>query len=153
MVLGYRDGAAARTRAPTAAFEDVFRGPEERVRERQRVYLDLLARHEPVLDVGCGRGELLDLLRERGVAARESTPTPGMVERCRAKGHDVELADAQRAIWSSCRQEALGAVFSAQVIEHLPYAELTRFLELTLAAAARAACSSPRRSTRTRRMR
>jgi len=44
-------------------FEDTFRGAEEFIRERQRPYLDLLAGRSPVLDLGCGRGEFLELAR------------------------------------------------------------------------------------------
>src|SRR5207249_9963483 len=42
-------------------FEDVFRGGEGFIKERQRGYIHLLTGHAPVLDVGCGRGEFLDL--------------------------------------------------------------------------------------------
>ena len=56
------------------AFEDIFRGPEHFIRDRQRRYLDLLGDREPVLDIGCGRGEFLDLLRERGLEVRRHRP-------------------------------------------------------------------------------
>jgi SAM-dependent methyltransferase len=126
LVLGFR-GAGGE--AAYREFEDVFRGPEERVAERQRVYLDLLAEHAPVLDVGCGRGEMLDLLREAGVAARGVDLDEGMVERAREKGHDVAHEDANSYL-EGLEPESLGAVFSAQFVEHLPYQELRRFLSL-----------------------
>ncbi len=129
VVLGYRDGADAGG-AAYAAFEDVFRGPEERVRERQRVYVDLLKDHGPVLDAGCGRGEFLDVLREAGIAATGVDSDAGMVERCRAKGHEVAL-DTAGTYLEGLAESSLGAVFSAQVIEHLPYAELNSFLALS----------------------
>ena len=53
---------------PNARFEDVFRGSEDFIRSRQRVYLPHLIDHDPVVDVGCGRGEMLDLLAEVGVS-------------------------------------------------------------------------------------
>jgi SAM-dependent methyltransferase len=130
-VLGYREAAGATGRT-YLDFEQVFRGPEERVRERQRVYVELLSEHAPVLDAGCGRGELLDLLTERGVACMGVDLDEGMVEHCRAKGHDVQLGDAN-AYLESLDDEALGGVFSAQVIEHLPYRELLRFFRGSLA--------------------
>src|SRR5207247_5658539 len=77
-----------------ASFEDVFRGPEERVRRLVEPYVGLLRGHEPVLDVGCGRGELLQLLAEEGIEARGIDVDPGMVERTRARGLAVEQADA-----------------------------------------------------------
>jgi SAM-dependent methyltransferase len=129
MVIGYRRGPD-RHESAYVSFEEVFRGSEERVRERQEVYLGLLAGQEPVLDAGCGRGELLDLLRDRGVAALGVDLDEGMVERSRAKGHEVELGEANRYLERLSDGE-LGAVFSAQVIEHLPYKELMRFLELS----------------------
>src|SRR5439155_16009205 len=69
-------------------FENIFRGPEEFIRDRQRVYLELIGERQPVLDVGCGRGEFLDLLSEAGTEAVGIDIDEGMVMHCRAKGHD-----------------------------------------------------------------
>jgi glycosyltransferase involved in cell wall biosynthesis/SAM-dependent methyltransferase len=114
------------------AFEDIFRGPEHFIRDRQRRYLDLLGDREPVLDVGCGRGEFLDLLRERGLEYAGIDPDPDMVGRCRAKGHErVEVADANSYL-EKCADDSIGAIFCAQVIEHMPYEELLRFYDLGL---------------------
>jgi SAM-dependent methyltransferase len=134
VVLGYRDhgdGSPEASPVPYRDFEEVFRGPEDRVRERQKAYLDILDGHEPVLDVGCGRGELLDLLRDRGVPYAGIDIDSGMVERCRAKGHADVQASAANEYLERLPEGTLGAVFSAQVIEHLPYAELTSFLRLS----------------------
>jgi SAM-dependent methyltransferase len=130
VVIGYREGASATEEGAYRGFEDVFRGPEERVAERQDAYLDLLAEHPPVLDVGCGRGELLDLLQERGVEASGVDSDPGMVARCREKGHRVELASAGEHL-ERVPEGSLGTIFSAQVVEHLPYTDLRRFVELS----------------------
>lgn len=114
------------------AFEDIFRGSEQFIRERQRCYLDFLKDHGPVLDAGCGRGELLDILRETGIDYAGVDLDPGMVERCRAKGHErVEAADANSYL-ENLEDGSLGVVFSAQMIEHLPYEELMRFFALGL---------------------
>jgi glycosyltransferase involved in cell wall biosynthesis/SAM-dependent methyltransferase len=114
------------------AFEDIFRGPEHFIRDRQRRYLDLLGDREPVLDIGCGRGEFLDLLRERGLEYAGIDPDPDMVRRCRAKGHEhVEVADANSYL-EKCADDSIGAIFCAQVIEHMPYEELLRFYGLGL---------------------
>jgi 2-polyprenyl-3-methyl-5-hydroxy-6-metoxy-1,4-benzoquinol methylase len=135
-VVGFRtdpgapDGGAG-SASGYAAFEDVFRGPAERVRESQRPYLPLLREHQPVLDVGCGRGELLGLLAEEGIEARGVDGDEGMVERCRALGLEVTRNDANDYL-EDVEDGALGTVFSAQVIEHLPYAELQRMLALAL---------------------
>jgi SAM-dependent methyltransferase len=131
VVLGYRNGGGTGGTYPE--FEDVFRGPEERVAERQGVFVELLQGHEPVLDAGCGRGELLDLLRARGTSYKAVDADAGMVERCRAKGHDeVELATATEYL-ERLPDDGLGSVFSAQVLEHMPYPELRQFLALSFA--------------------
>jgi SAM-dependent methyltransferase len=112
-----------------SAFEEVFRGPEERVRALLEPYVELLRGHEPVLDVGCGRGELLQLLAEAGVEARGIDIDPGMVERAGAKGLRVEQADAVSYLERQ-PEGALGAVVAVQVIEHLSYEDLQSLLEL-----------------------
>src|ERR687897_525105 len=114
------------------AFEDIFRGPEQFIRDRQRRYLHLLGDREPVLDIGCGRGEFLDLLRERGLEYAGIDPDPDMVRRCRAKGHEhVEVADANSYLEKRA-DDSIGAIFCAQVIEHMPYEQLLRFYGLGL---------------------
>jgi SAM-dependent methyltransferase len=112
-----------------AAFEDLFRGPAERVRESQLPYLPLLREHQPVLDVGCGRGELLSLLAEEGIEARGVDSDAGMVERCRTLGLEVVRGDVNDYL-EGVPDGTLGTIFSAQVIEHLPYQELRRMLAL-----------------------
>jgi glycosyltransferase involved in cell wall biosynthesis/SAM-dependent methyltransferase len=129
-VLGFREVVGTRSGEDSyRAFEEVFRGSEDFIKERQRPYLIIIGDRQPVLDVGCGRGEFLDLLREAGVPARGIDLDPGMVERCREKSHDVELGDALTSL-ARLPDSALGAIFCAQVIEHLPYEDLCRFLVL-----------------------
>jgi SAM-dependent methyltransferase len=137
-VLGFAARAAAGERVARGeadgdyvAFEQLFRGPAERVAELQRPYLTLLAGHEPVLDVGCGRGEFLTLLASEGIPSRGVDSDAGMVARCRALGLDVEHGDAVEHL-AGLADGSLGAIFSAQVIEHLPHEQLRRLLELSL---------------------
>jgi len=111
-------------------FDDIFRGSETLIRERQREYLRLLEAPEWVLDLGCGRGEFLDLLRERDIPGRGVDLDPGMVERCRVKGHEAEVADAIEYL-ERLEPASAPAMFAAQVIEHLPADELKRLMELT----------------------
>ena len=114
------------------AFESRMRGSVEAIRERQRRYVDDLRDHGPVLDVGCGRGELVGLLREAGVDARGIDADADMVAFARGEGLDVEQADAV-AYLEGLADESLGAVFMAQVVEHLPPVTLVRVLELATA--------------------
>jgi SAM-dependent methyltransferase len=111
------------------AFEELFRGPAERVAASQRPYLDLIRGHEPVLDVGCGRGEFLVLLGTEGIDASGVDSDAGMVERSRALGVKASQRDANEYL-ESLPDGALGTIFSAQVIEHLRYEELRRLLAL-----------------------
>jgi glycosyltransferase involved in cell wall biosynthesis/SAM-dependent methyltransferase len=113
-------------------FEDIFRGPEELIRDRQGVYADLVKGFGPVLDAGCGRGEFLDLLREAGIERLGIDCEAEMVERCHEKGHEeVEQADLVEYL-RGLSKRSLGTVFSAQVIEHLELDELQAFLDLGL---------------------
>src|SRR4051794_6585327 len=76
-----RAGAVVGEEQAYRAFEDVFRGRRECVRELAAPYVELLRGHAPVLDAGCGRGELLELLREAGSRRAASTSTPGWPSR------------------------------------------------------------------------
>ncbi len=130
--IGYRTGLEEASDDGYRSFEDIFRGPEEMIRDRQKIYLNLVADHAPVLDAGCGRGEFLDLLVERGIEARGVDLDPDMIKRCRDKGHEnVEEGDLIEYL-ERAPQGSLGTIFSAQVIEHLGYDLLQRFLDLSL---------------------
>lgn len=102
-----------------ARFSERFRGPEERVRERQRFYLPYFQTCADVLDLGCGRGEFLEVMKEAGVRARGVELDPELAAVCRAKGLDVAAADLF-AYLRAVAGESLDGVFSAHVIEHLP---------------------------------
>jgi SAM-dependent methyltransferase len=132
-----RDGMMTVAAQPSAAalpdyfaFEARMRGPTEVVRERQRRYVEDLRGQAPVLDVGCGRGELLALLRDEGIEAAGVDADADMVAWARAEGVDVEQADLV-AYLEGLNDGSLGAVFAGQVVEHLPVPTLARFLELT----------------------
>jgi SAM-dependent methyltransferase len=129
-VLRFEGAADGADRAELyRAFEDVFRGGEHLIRERQKPYLELFRHASWVLDVGCGRGEFLDLLREHEGRGKGIDSDEGMVTRCREKGLDVELADALEFLRGR-EDGSIPAAFSAQVIEHLPFEVLTELLEL-----------------------
>jgi glycosyltransferase involved in cell wall biosynthesis/SAM-dependent methyltransferase len=130
VVLGYTSADGADADDEYRAFEDVFRGSEEFVRERQREYLSIIAGREPVLDFGCGRGEFLDLLRDAGLSYKGVDSDPGMVARCSEKGHsEVVHADGLTHL-RQVPDGSLGAIFSAQVIEHLTEKQLREFFTL-----------------------
>ena len=99
-------------------FEDVFRGSREEIAARQRDYLPHFEGAADVLDVGCGRGEFLALLRDEGIAARGVDANADAVERCRERGLEAARSDAL-AYLRTLADESIGGLFSAQVVEHL----------------------------------
>lgn len=110
-------------------FEDRFRGSESAIRERLADYVSYFAGRSNVLDIGCGRGEFLDLLREQGIGARGLDLNPEMIEVCQSRGLDAIVADA-RSHLQSLPDESLDGVIAVQVIEHLQPAYLTQLLGL-----------------------
>jgi SAM-dependent methyltransferase len=122
-------GAALRAVADSAytAFENRFRGERAEIRSRQADYLKLLRGQAPVLDLGCGRGEFLDLLRAEGIAARGVDGNANAVRECRERGLDATLGDVVAALRAEPRA-TLGGVFAAQVVEHLPPKALAELL-------------------------
>jgi SAM-dependent methyltransferase len=111
------------------AFESKLRGRTESVRERQRIYVDDFREAAPVLDIGCGRGELLGLLRDAGIEAHGIDPDADMVSFARGEGLAVEQAEAVSYL-ESLDDASLGGIFMGQVVEHLPAPTLLRTLEL-----------------------
>jgi SAM-dependent methyltransferase len=111
------------------AFESRMRGSVEAIRERQRRYVEDFREAAPVLDIGCGRGELLQLLREAGVEARGIDADADMVAYARGEGLDVEQADLVEHL-ERVDDGSLGGIFMGQVVEHLPPGVLVRSLEL-----------------------
>jgi SAM-dependent methyltransferase len=111
------------------AFEARMRGSTADVRERQRPYVEDFRDGAPVLDVGCGRGEFLGLLRDAGIEARGIDADADMVAYARGEGLDVEQADAL-AYLEALAPGSLGGIFAAQLVEHLPPPSLFRLLEL-----------------------
>jgi SAM-dependent methyltransferase len=114
------------------AFESRMRGSVEVIRERQRRYVDDFRDAAPVLDAGCGRGELLWLLREAGVEATGIDADADMVAYARGEGLAVEQADLVQHL-EGLADRSLGGIFLGQVVEHLPPAMLAQTLRLAAA--------------------
>lgn len=115
-------------------FESVFRGSREDIMETQRPYLDLVTDLSgPVLDIGPGRGEWLELLKAAGVEASGVEINADFVAGCRSRDLEVTHADVfdhLRAI----PEASLGAITAFQVVEHLPFEQLADLLGLCLVA-------------------
>ena len=109
-------------------FADRFRGSPETIRARLDGYVPIFAGASDVVDVGCGRGELLGLFQQHGIRALGVDTNDAMVESCRARGFDVERDDALRFLDRQA-DASLGGLIAIQVVEHFDPAYLLRFLE------------------------
>lgn len=112
---------------------DRFRGSEEHVREKQRRYLEQFAGCEPVLDLGCGRGEFLELLRDAGCLAKGVEANEELAALCRSKGLYVEQADLFDYL-GEIEPESVGGIFCAQLVEHLLPERVPELISLAAAA-------------------
>ena len=109
------------------AFENRFRGSREAIRARQARYVALFSGLSPVVDLGCGRGEFLELLRTAGIEGRGVEGNARAVGECREKGLDVVAGDLVDFLQAQ-GPGSLGGVFAAQVAEHLPPPALSALL-------------------------
>jgi SAM-dependent methyltransferase len=99
-------------------FAEEFRGSWDDLAERYRDLADRLVKLGPVLDIGCGRGEFLTLLNERGIEATGIEIDHELAEEGRARGLAVEEGDGLAHL-SHVVDNGLGAIVLIQVIEHL----------------------------------
>jgi SAM-dependent methyltransferase len=111
-----------------AALECEVRGTRGEAQERWKVYLPLMPRDAPVLDLGCGRGEWLELLRREGIAAHGVDWNRLMVAECRERRLPAEQAEALDYL-ARVPDGSLGAVTALRVVEQLPFRHLVRLLD------------------------
>jgi SAM-dependent methyltransferase len=116
------------------AFEEQFRGSREDIYNRLNFYLPWIekaqvgTKESPILDVGCGRGEWLELLRESGYTARGLDLNRVMIEQCHLRGLEGIESDVM-AYLQSLPSNSLGAVTGFHIIEHLPFEVLIKLLD------------------------
>ena len=119
------------------AFEDVFRGSRTDIKSRLVPYVDPLLiagagqKDKPIIDIGCGRGEWLELLKDNGFSAYGIDINTMMVERSLSFGLDARHADLMAHL-HSIEDAARGAVTAFHVVEHLPFGTLVDFLDEAL---------------------
>jgi 2-polyprenyl-3-methyl-5-hydroxy-6-metoxy-1,4-benzoquinol methylase len=108
-----------------------FRGTREEILNRQRRYVHHFIGAGDVVDIGCGRGEFLELMDQHAVSAIGVDLEEGMVEQCNARGFEAIRQDGLSYLGSRA-ENSLGGVFAAQVIEHLEAPDLVRLVRLAL---------------------
>jgi SAM-dependent methyltransferase len=113
-------------------FEDRFRGDQDEIRKRLEEYVPIFAGASDVLDIGCGRGEFLALLRDHRIGARGIDINRAMVDVTRDKRLDATEADALTYLRAQ-PDGSLGGLFAAQVVEHLEPRYLTQLLDAAFA--------------------
>ncbi|HEX3748437.1 MAG TPA: class I SAM-dependent methyltransferase [Bryobacteraceae bacterium] len=128
--------AAGSAPAPTPAlsfdyarFAERFRGSEEYVKAGQQLYLPYFQGCRSVLDIGCGRGEFLLMMRAAGVPAKGVELSAESVALCRSAGLDAEVADVFPYL-AALPEGALDGIFCSQVVEHLPPDRLPELIRL-----------------------
>jgi len=108
------------------SFEDRFRGPRDEIKERVRVYLPHVKKAVettgclPVLDLGCGRGEWMELLKENDIKAQGVDLNRVMVSQCHARGFDVIEADVITHL-RGLNSGTLSVISGFHIVEHLPF--------------------------------
>lgn len=110
-------------------FEGFHRGDSKSIAEKQTEYCAFFEGKDEVLDVGCGRGEFLALLRDRGIKASGVDSNQVMVEECKQNGFTVVCADLIEHL-KGVEDGRYGGIFSSQVVEHLSASVIARFISL-----------------------
>ncbi len=110
------------------SFEDLHRGNRAEIKERQKNYLPFFKGCTRVLDIGCGRGEFLEALKETGISALGIDINPAMITACRAAGLDVEQDDGLQHL-SERPAGHYDGIFCAQVVEHLTWPQILTLLK------------------------
>ncbi|MCX6733864.1 MAG: class I SAM-dependent methyltransferase [Candidatus Peregrinibacteria bacterium] len=110
-------------------FENRFRGPESEIRQRIQKYIKYFENRKNVLDVGCGRGEFLDLCKDNWIHAVGLDTNKQFCEYVASKGNEVVCEDAFQYL-NKVEGESLDGVFAAHVLEHLTEKDLVRAISL-----------------------
>ena len=110
-------------------FEERFRGSREDIKKRQLAFLPYFEKCSRVLDIGCGRGEFLEILKNHDIGGIGVDSDPDMRAYCRSRQLEVEHSDAI-AYLETLEEKSLDGIFIDQVVEHLEPDYLIRLLAL-----------------------
>jgi len=118
-------------------FEDHFRGTREDIKERQKTYLPIIkeaqvgTEEKPILDIGSGRGEWLELLKEEGRIARGVDINNAMITKCHDMGLEVYHEDLFDYLFKT-PDKSVGSVTGFHIVEHLSFDDLIKLLDETV---------------------
>lgn len=112
-------------------FEERYR-PESDVKAYQQRYIPFFEGRSNVLDLGCGKGEFLEVLRTAGIEAYGVDLNESMVQMCQEKGVLAYQADALAHL-AGLPDNSLGGLFAAHLIEHLPPSAVVELTQLAMA--------------------
>lgn len=98
-------------------FENRFRGKQEEIKRKFEAYLPVFKGSDNVLDIGCGRGEFLELLQAEGIKAKGIDVNEDMIYTCKEKKLDVKKIDVITYL-NSIEDNSLGGIFASHIIEH-----------------------------------
>jgi O-antigen chain-terminating methyltransferase len=112
-----------------ASFDEQFRGSRDEIKERLKIYLKFLQDlpEGPIIDVGCGRGEWLELLNEQGLAAIGVDSNIVLVDQGRQRGLDIIEGELIQYL-SGLDEASVAAITGFHIVEHLPIDRLVTFL-------------------------
>ena len=132
--LGVGQGDPVESARTYALFEERFRGTREEIRERQldalRFVAPFVGSESPVLDIGCGRGEWLELLRDAGIRAYGVDLNGAMVQQALEAGVDARHENALEHLSDSVEESSLQAVTAFHLVEHVPQSVLIQLVRL-----------------------
>lgn len=116
--------------------EDHLRGSHKEIKRRLQVYIpfikeaDVGSKDSPILDIGCGRGEWLELLKEAGLYAKGLDFNGIMIKICKDRGLDV-VQDEALSFLKNLPDNSLGAVTGFHLIEHYEFESLNKLFSET----------------------
>lgn len=106
--------------------ENAYRGSREEIIGRLRIYLSEVetavqrSGGKPVMDLGCGRGEWLEVLRDGGLEAFGVDPNPVQIAEAQELSLDVRQGDAVTAL-AEAEEGSVSVITAHHLIEHLPF--------------------------------
>lgn len=116
------------------AFEDKYRGSQASIKERLMVYSPLIEKIKELhggltsLDLGCGRGEWMSLLRDLGVETFGIDLDDAMLEECRIRNFSVRNVDAISFL-NSCEAEKYHIITAFHFVEHIAFDDLCTVID------------------------